>query len=191
MKALFLFAAAIVYAFSQAAYTHELPSKIRGYKVHKAEVIIRTSAKPVEKNAPNEAVILLGKPEIADIALSGITIDIGAEIRATGQSGSVDFLTFNDFRINGLPVKIEEYTHKFTFKKDESVLLPKPVQVFIGSLNIARAARRELIESEDEWRVTGTVFVFGKFKKFGFGFKRVVPVKIDLKVANPLRSLKS
>ena len=54
---------------------------------------------------------------------------------------------------------------------------------------MARAARRELIESKKEWQVTGTVFIFGKFKKFGFGFKRVVPVKINLKIDNPLKTL--
>jgi hypothetical protein len=47
----------------------------------------------------------------------------------------------------------------------------------------------ELINSPNELVVTGTAFVFGKFKKFGFTFKRVVPVKIDLKFKNPLRSL--
>lgn len=42
--------------------------------------------------------------------------------------------------------------------------------------------------AKDEWTVTGRVFVFGRFKKFGFDFKRVVPVEINLKIKNPLNS---
>jgi hypothetical protein len=53
--------------------------------------------------------------------------------------------------------------------------------------NVSKAVYRELTEQRDELQVTGTVFVFGKFKKMGFEFKRVIPVKIDLKIKNPLR----
>jgi hypothetical protein len=51
-----------------------------------------------------------------------------------------------------------------------------------------RGAVRELKDSKEEWSVTGRVFVFGKFKKFGFNFKRVVPVEINIKIKNPLRA---
>jgi hypothetical protein len=64
--------------------------------------------------------------------------------------------------------------------------LPQPVRGFVSSLNIAKAVYKEMVESKPTWNVSGTVFVFGKFKKFGFRFKRVVPVKIELKLANPL-----
>jgi hypothetical protein len=47
---------------------------------------------------------------------------------------------------------------------------------------------REMRDSKKEWTITGRVFVFGKFRKFGFEHKRVVPIDIHLTVANPIRS---
>jgi hypothetical protein len=38
------------------------------------------------------------------------------------------------------------------------------------------------------WPVTGRVYVFGRFKKFLFSFKRVVPVELSLTLPNPLKS---
>jgi len=189
MKITVSIATVMLLAISQFSFAQALPSKIRGYKVYKADVTVRGSADKSSENGKNQALVTLGKPEIADIALSGITLEIGAEVAAMDQSGRVDFLTFNDFRLNGLAVDIEEYPHEFAFKKGDSILLPNPARLTIGTINMARAARRELIESKKEWQVTGTVFVFGKFKKFGFSFKRVVPVKINLTIDNPLQSL--
>ena len=189
MKLKLVFVTVLLLVISQFSFAQSLPSKIRGYKVYNANITVRDSSKKSDAADGDEAVVAIGKPEIADIGLSGMVIEITAEIATTGQSGRVDFLTFNDFRINGLAVDIEEYKHEFSFKKGESISLPKPARITIGTLNMARAARRELIESEKSWLVTGTVFVFGKFKKFGFGFKRVVPVKIDIKIDNPLKSI--
>lgn len=173
-------------ALSQTSFAQALPSKIRGYKVYQANVTVRGSARSAGEKGGKDAQVTLGEPVIADIGLSGITLEIGADIAATDQSGRIDFLTFSDFRINGLAVDIEEYKNEFSFKKGEAISIPSPARLTIGTLTMARTARRELIESKTEWLVTGTVFVFGKFKKFGIGFKRVVPVKIDLKINNPL-----
>ncbi len=189
MKLTVSIATVMLLAISQFSFAQTLPSKIRGYKVYQADVKVRGSADRSTNDGEKEALVTLGKPSISHIAFSGITMEIGAEVAATDQSGRVDFLTFNDFRINGLAVDIEEYTHEFDFRKGSSVSFPKPARLTIGTLNMARAARRELIESKKEWLVTGTVLVFGKFKKYGFSFKRVVPVKIDLKIDNPLRSI--
>ena len=176
----------LLFALSQSGFAQTLPSKIRGYKVYTANVSVRNTGELGARNADREALLKIGKPEIAEVGFAGITFEIGADIGANIQSGRIDFLTFNDFRINGLSVVIEEYKHEFSLKKGETVSMPKPVRVTIGTVNMARAARRELIESKKEWLVTGTVFIFGRFKKFGFSFKRVIPVKIDLKLDNPL-----
>ena len=102
------------------------------------------------------------------------------------QSGRIDFLAFRDFRVNGVAIEFDEYTHSFDVKKGVAIRLPRPVQGFVSSLNIAKAVYKEMVESTPTWHVTGTVFVFGKFKKLGFKFKRVVPIEIELKVKNPL-----
>lgn len=176
----------MLHAVSQISFAQALPSKIRGYKVYEANVAVLGSARSADEKGGKDAQVTLGEPEIVDIGISGITLEIGADIAAMDQGGRIDFLSFSDFRINGLAVDIEEYRHEFSFKKGEAISIPNPARLTIGTLTMARTARRELIESKTEWLVTGTVFVFGKFKKFGIGFKRVVPVKIDLKINNPL-----
>ncbi len=170
------------------AASQDLPGKIRGYKVYKTAVSIKT---PGEKNPPEskfEAVVTIGEPELVDISLSGMTLEISAEINALEQSGKVDFLTFTDFRVNGLAVEVEEYKNPFEIKKNQPVVLPKPARIFIDMTRTLRGAVNELKNSKDEWQVTGRIFVFGKFKKFGLSFKRVIPVEINLRVKNPLRT---
>ncbi|MCY7377045.1 MAG: hypothetical protein LH472_13885, partial [Pyrinomonadaceae bacterium] len=109
-----------------------------------------------------------------------------AEIDSPEQSGKIDFLTFHDFRVNGLAVDVEEYQESFEFKKNQTIALPKPVKIFVGAGQTLRGALSEWRNSKDEWTVTGRIFVFGHFKKAGFKFKRVVPIEINLKIENPL-----
>lgn len=186
MKVLIATAGLLVLAFVHFCGAQELPSKIRGYKVHNANISVRSSDDKKAPNTEREAVITIGTPEVVDYGLTGITLAATADIAAVDQSGTVHFITFQDFRINGIAVDIEEYKHEFAFKKGEPISLPKPARVFVGTLNLARAARNELLDRKKKWTVTGTVFVFGKFKKFGMNFKRVLPIKIDLMIANPL-----
>ena len=41
-------------------------------------------------------------------------------------------------------------------------------------------------DSQAEWTVSGRVFVFGRFRRFGIYHKRVVPVDFQIKIKNPL-----
>ena len=181
-----------VYAFAVLVLSalcltaQDLPGKIRGYKVHKTNVNIVTSTdKPADKSSES-AFVKMGEPTLADLGLYGATIAVGAEIASGGQNGRIEFLMFRDFRIGGIPVEIEEYHEPFTFKKSETVTLPKPIRVSISVFSLPKAVYQEWTDNRDELEVTGTVFVFGKFKKMGFEFKRVIPVKIDMKIKNPL-----
>lgn len=166
----------------------ELPDNIRGYKVHKANIRVGTGSTSIGivSDEP-EAIVSLGDPDIVDFGLSGVTFEIKAEIGSIGQTGRVDFVTFKDFRINDTAISVEEYDHSFDFKKGVATRIPAPVRVFVSSKNIAKAAFKELVDAKKDWNITGTAFVFGKFKKFGFNFKRVVPVTINVKFKNPIR----
>lgn len=165
----------------------DLPDKIRGYKVHKAKVQVTTTADATTSGTTDgDAIIKIGEPRVIDIGLSGVTFEADADLGVIQQNGRIDFLAFHDIRVNGVAVEFEEYTHSFDVKKGVAIKLPKPVRGFVSNLSVAKAAYKELIESKSTWKVTGTVFVFGKFKKFGFKFKRVVPVRVELKVKNPL-----
>ncbi len=173
--------------FSAPVFSQDYPDKIRGYKVYKTKIFVKTENEKTPEKSDAEAIVKIGDPELADISLTGITLEISAGIEGIEQNGKVDFLTFEDFKVNGLDVEIEEYTESFEFKKNEKIILPKPVRIFIGAGQTLRGAFRELKDSKKDWTVTGRVFVFGKFKKFGFKFKRVVPVEINLKIENPVR----
>lgn len=173
-----------------ANHAQDLPDKIRGYKVYKAKIQVTASVdstNSVTANTANgDAVVRIGTLRVIDVGLTGVTFEATADLGVIPQSGRIDFLDFHDFRVNGIAVEIDEYTNSFDVKKGVAIKLPKPVRGFVSSLNIAKAAYNELVESKPTWHVTGTAFVFGKFKKFGFKFKRVVPVKIELTVKNPL-----
>ena len=182
-----------LFVFCSFAAAQNLPDEIRGYKVYKAKVSVKNQ---IEKNSKSvqteakgssEAYIKVGEPEVADVSLTGITLELSAEIDALEQSGTIDFLTFKDFRVNGLAVDVEEYRESFAFKKNQTIVLPKPVKIFVRTGETLRGAVKEMKDSKEEWTVTGTVFVFGRFKKSFLKFKRVVPVKINLNIKNPLK----
>lgn len=177
----------LVLMLAHSAAAQGMPSKIRGYKVYDAKITITNTAQAVAHNSEPDAFIKILEPTITSISLFGATVEVGAEFTANKQSGSVEFISCRDLRVNGIAVDVEEYTHPFAFKEDKIAVLPAPAKISIKTANIAKAAYKELTDSKKDWVVTGTVFVFGKFKKMGFTFKRVVPVKIDLTIKNPLR----
>lgn len=181
-----LSAAAIALVFCSAGFAQELPKSIRGYKVHRADVAVHTS--PQTSPTGSNAIVTVGEPTLTDISITGISIEFPARISGVPESGRVDFLTFHDFRLNGLKVDVEEYRTSFSFKKYQEIVLPKPATLFIGSGQVLNAAWKEFSGSDEDWLVTGRVFVFGRFKKFGFEFKRVIPIDISLKIRNPLAS---
>ena len=186
---LIVFIGVLLSVFSARA--QDLPKEIRGYKVHRAKISVKNQGEKTgdSKSVKNdsEAFVKVGEPELTDASLTGITFEISAEIDSLEQSGKVDFLTFKDFRVNGLAVEIEEYGESFEFKRGEKIVLPKPVKIFVGAVQTLRGALSEINDSPPQWTVTGRVFVFGRFKKAGFKFKRVVPVEINIQVENPLQ----
>jgi hypothetical protein len=173
-----------LFVFSSIA--QDLPDKIRGYKVYDAKISVKTESDKTENIDKSEAFVKIGEPEIAEISLKGIIFEVSAEISGLEKSGTVDFLTFHNFSINDLPVKVEEYKESFSFNKNQTIILPKPARIFLDTAQTLRGALKELKESKKEWRITGRAFVFGKFKKLGFNFKRVVPIEINIKIKNPL-----
>jgi hypothetical protein len=176
-------AAVLVIAFillGFSAFAQELPDKIRGYKVHKESIIIRPGAE-----SPG-ASVTAGEPEAIEIGLTGLTLEIPVEFEIAGQSGKVDMLSFHDVRVNGVPVRVEEHALPFEFKKNERRSLPEPLAIVVPTHRMIQVAVNESRDSRATWLVTGRAFVFGKFRKFGFHHKRVVPVEIEFEIPNPL-----
>ncbi len=178
----FLIAFAVCSILSFSVSAQELPKKIRGYKVHQ-EVIVLTSNGSKETGKPH---IVVGTPTVSDISLSGVTLAIMGELEAAGHDGRVELMSFHDFRVNNVAVEVAEFSIPFTVSKRGKTSLPAPATVFLPTTNILNAAWKEMTESREDWSITGRVFVFGRFKKFGFSFRRVIPVDVRLKIKNPL-----
>ena len=176
---------ALLLAFATStALSQDLPSKIRGYKVHNDKIVVTTVG--TGDNAA-DASVKIGDPKLVEAGLAGVTFELPAEVRSAKQSGKVDFLTFHDVRVNGIAVDVEEYRHPFAFRKGDSAALPKPARIFLPIAGMLQAAWGEMRDAKTEWTVSGRVFVFGRFRRFGMYHKRVVTVDFQIKIQNPLK----
>jgi hypothetical protein len=187
IKRPFIFVLFSFVCLATSAFSQDLPKEIRGYKVYKAKISVKNQTEKTGKTDESEAFVKVGDPQLVDVSLTGVTFEISAEIESVEQTGTIDFLTFHDFRANDLAVEVKEYEMSFEIKKNQPIILPKPIQIFVGTGQTLRGALSELKQSKDEWTITGKVFVFGRFKKSFLKFKRVVPVEINLKIKNPLK----
>src|SRR5258708_17335626 len=190
--------------------TRTYPKEIRGYKVERTVVEVK---KPDAKNGqtgkdqnergnnnsdgPRNAetnsegdvdeLIQLGKPQLARVTPLGITLEVPIVVSAVKQSGHVDFLVFEDMVVNGTSVDIDEYHHAFDLPNKQPLTLREPLRFYIYLPSALLAALGDWSDTKEAWPVTGRVYVFGKFKKSVFSFKRVVPVELNLSMGNPLR----
>jgi hypothetical protein len=182
----FAFVCGLFLLLFSLATAQDLPKEIRGYKVHRVEIAVEPQTEKTIAKNESQIFVRTGEPKLIDVSLTRITFEISAEIVSSAQSGSVDFLAFHDFRVNGLAVEVEEYKESFEFRKNQTTTLAKPIRVSISAGQALRGALKEIKQANAEWTVTGRIFVFGRFKKSFLKFKRVVPIEINLKIKNPL-----
>jgi hypothetical protein len=204
--------AVLLLVFAAAAVlpqTRTYPKEIRGYKVERTVVEIKKPEskrqEPGKANTQNQndgaeqtdgtansdaavdELIRLGKPQLVRATPLGITLEVPIVVSPVKQSGKVDFLVFEDMTINGTSVEIDEYRHAFGLPNKEPLTLRDPLHFYIYLPSALLAALGDWSDSKETWPVTGRVYVFGKFKKGPFSFKRVVPVELNLTIQNPLR----
>jgi cell division septation protein DedD len=169
------------------------PKEIRGYKVELAKVETKRqgaegAAKSSGSEVDEDALIQLGEPRVASLSPLGITLEIPVTVAAVKQGGRVDFLTFEDMTVNGTSVTFNEYQHPFDLPNDHPLTLPDPVSLYISTPRVMLGVLGEWSQSKDVWPVRGRTYVFGRFKKFLFKFKRVIPVELNLSFRNPLKN---
>jgi hypothetical protein len=181
---------------SGRAQNRTYPDKIRGYKVERTVIEIKApGSAAINNSVPGNPVndpgidklITFGKPSLARVTPLGITFEVPIVVAPVTQSGKVDFLVFEDIEINGQTVKIADYKHPFRLPNSKPLTLKDPLSIYVYLPSALLAAIGEWTDSMDSWPVTGRVYVFGKFKKGLFSFKRCVPVEMDLTMRNPLR----
>ena len=189
--------------------TRTYPKQIRGYKVERTVVEIKKPETKSKKTGndksqpPNDGadqsesttdsdsdvdqLIQLGTPRLARVTPLGITFDIPIVVSAVKQSGHVEFLVFEDMIVNGTSVNIDEYHRAFDLPNKQPLTLREPLRIYIYLPSALLAALGDWSDSKEAWPVRGRVYVFGKFKKGPFSFKRVVPVELNLSIRNPLK----
>jgi hypothetical protein len=188
------------------------PKEIRGYRVERAAVELKTATdktkatQPGDKaatpgqnsNAPDpgagsspapavDQLITFGQPSLARVTPLGITFDVPVVVAPIKQSGHVDFLLFEDMTVNEHSIQIDEYHRTFDLPTKRALTLREPLRFFIYLPVAALAAVDEWSNAKETWPVTGRVYVCGKYKKLLFSFKRCVPVELNLTMNNPLR----
>lgn len=166
------------------------PKEIRGYKIERAKVEVRAQKTETEARKTGEdvdALIQFGEPRVARVTPLGLTLEVPITIAAVKQGGQVDFLIFEEMVVNGTPVSVDEYDHPFELPNKNALTLSVPIRLFISAPRVLLGALDEWGNSKEVWPVTGRVYVFGRFKKFLFKFKRAVPIELSLSLTNPLR----
>ncbi len=183
------------------------PKEIRGYKIERTAIEIKKpeskNGKPSAQNAsPNDgqtdnqppsdsnvdALIQFGEPQLARVTPLGITFKVPIVVAPVTQKGHVDFLMFEDMTVNGTSVDIDEYHRAFDLPNKKPSTLREPLSFYVYLPSAVLAAMGEWSDSKETWPVTGRVYVFGKFKKGLFSFKRCVPVELNLTMRNPLKT---
>lgn len=177
-----LYSIAFLLAFAFPCLTQELPDRINGHKVLHEIIFLKTDGSKI----PGKPYLFVRTPTVSDISLGGVTLAIIGELEAAGYDGRVDMMSFKDFKVNGVKVEVADFNTPFKINKRGKTVLPGPAIVFLPTSKILNAAWKEITDSKEDWLVTGRVFVFGTFKKFGFSFKRAIPVDVDLTIKNPL-----
>jgi hypothetical protein len=180
--------------------TRSYPKEIRGYKIERTAIEIKKPDSQIRNSRNNnqteeqnisdsdvDALIQFGKPQLARVTPLGITFKVPIVVAPVTQKGRVDFLMFEDMTVNDTSVHIDEYHRAFDLPNRKPSTLREPLSFYIYLPSAVLAAIGDWRDSKEVWPVTGRVYVFGKFKKGLFSFKRCVPVELNLTMRNPLK----
>lgn len=184
----------INFAPSLFAQTRTYPKEIRGYKVERKVVELKKPKKQSKDRTEStsdwevDQLIQFGQPLLTRATPLGLTLEIPIVVAPIKQSGHVDFLVFEDMVVNGTSVEIDEYHRSFDLPNKQPMTLREPLSLYIYLPSAVFATIGEWSDSKETWPITGRVYVFGKFKKSLFSFKRCVPVELNLIMHNPLRA---
>ncbi|HZJ42776.1 MAG TPA: hypothetical protein VFD63_03340 [Pyrinomonadaceae bacterium] len=176
------------YMMSVSAQTQRFPKEIRGYKVERAVVEVKKT--PQQKDADQlgeKDLIKFGDPKLVKATPLGITLESPVVVSPVTQNGAIDFLMFEGMEVNGTSVSIDDYAQRFDLPDKRPLTLKHPLKIYINLPSAILAAVGEWTDSKETWPITGRVYVFGRFRKALFSFKRCVPIELNLTMRNPLR----
>jgi hypothetical protein len=122
---------------------------------------------------------------VAGVSPFGATLEVRATIAPVEQRGEVELLVFEDVRINGTAVSVDDYISPFKLPEKRPLTLSSPLTLYVSSLNVLLETTSDLINRPKVLPITGRVYVCGRFKRLMMNFKRAVPVEIQTSIANP------
>jgi hypothetical protein len=163
------------------------PKEIRGYKVERAVVELKKDPKQPTTDLDEDGLLQFGDPKLVAATPLGVSIEVPIVVSPVKQKGHVHFLMFEDMVVNGTPVEIDEYNRTFDLPNKKPLTLSEPLKLYIQLPGVVFAALGEWGNSQETWPVTGRIYVFGKFNKSIFKFKRVIPIELKMTIPNPLR----
>lgn len=172
-------------AFAVAGQTY--PDRIDGYKVHKKPVVIRSNDQKADQR---DLDLRFDDPVFSGASITAIKFELQASVRSE-RSGTIEKIRFEHLTVNGISVEVSEFSTAFELDSDDLVKLPERFKARVSSLRAAKAVWLELTDSKKEWRVKGTAYIFGRFKRFGMTFRRAIPVEFDLSVKNPIPEIRA
>ena len=176
------------YMMSVSAQTQRFPKEIRGYKVERAVVEVKKTPRQKDADQLGEKdLIKFGDPKLIKATPLGITLEIPVVVSPVTQKGAIDFLMFEGMEVNGTSVSIDDYAQRFDLPDKRPLTLKHPLKIYINLPSAILAAVGEWTDSKETWPITGRVYVFGRFRKALFSFKRCVPIELNLTMRNPLR----
>ncbi len=163
------------------------PDRIDGYKVHKKPVVIRSNDQKADKR---DFDLQFEDPAFAGASITAVKFELQANVRSE-HSAKIEKIRFENLTVNGISVEVNEFNAGFTLISDEMLRLPERFKASVSSLRAAKAVWLELTDPKKEWRVKGTAYIFGRFKRFGMTFRRAIPVEFDLLVKNPIPEIRA
>jgi len=163
------------------------PDRIDGYKVHKKAVVIRSTDQKTEKR---DLELRFEDPTFAGASLTAVKFELQASV-SSQRSGTIEKIRFEHLTVNGISVEVDELTTPFELSSEEITKLPERFKASVSSFGAAKAVWLELTDPKKEWRVRGTAYIFGRFKRFGMTFRRAIPVEFDLSVKNPIPEVRA
>jgi hypothetical protein len=170
------------FSFAQTNTGPVFPKKIRGYKVYKAKILIQVAKDklPEDPKGDFDSLVKVGMPQNFQLSLTGAAFEIPISMNIYKTGGRVESISFEDVRINGIKMNVDEFNQPFDFEKNVATDLPYPLKIIVD-LSQGPGALLNFKPSLGEFEVTGKVYVFGTFKKMGMKFKRVIPADFKLK----------
>ena len=197
---LVLMASTLAGAQMSDADLRPLPKEVQGYKVHRAKVEPKES-NPSDRTKPGKSssneedeydeeepiLIRLGEPTLVKVSPLGVTFDVPVILAAVRQQGEVDRLVFEDVRVNGIRVNLDDYDYQFKLPNKEPLQLAPPIRIFVSTPQAVLRTIDEIFFSREVWPVTGRIYVCGRFRRFLIKFKRAVPVELQTSIKNPAR----